>query len=317
MATISQTFNFPSNLTYKRQNEIGGDFGNNGQGVDFRLRNGNGVFYLTEWTLTRQTLTIGFSNRIRPGGNLGNRGFSDNVLRNGLFVVSQSDRTLPIEIATGSFSGNNYIIDVSSLETDDFINRFSGSSASVLELRDTPLPFEYDPFVGWAAEINGIGLTKSPFRLWSGEGSTTISGKSYQGTTFSGGGLIAVENAPISVGDNTTRAKITIAVPTSAIREMLSIDVGPVWVEAFNIISNDNGKTWIRLPTGIAGRLSKPFFDVEGSLYNVEIETYSGDADRGVPKLWSDENQRNDYPEDLGFEFMRNYETGIDIKWPP
>lgn len=129
--------------------------------------------------------------------------------------------------------------------------------------------------------------------------------------------MISVEQSPVSAGDPTNRAKVNIAVPSSAVREMLNVDVGPVWIEAFNIISHNNGQSWTRVPSGIAGRLSRPSFDVEGSIYSVEVETYSGDADRGVPRMWSHESHNAEYPADQGMEFMRLYEAGVEIKWPP
>ena len=171
--------------------------------------------------------------------------------------------------------------------------------------------------VGWAVDIAGIGLGRSPFRLWSGQGQLTLNGKTYEGTTFDGGALASISPVENSIGDPSSRAVVSIAVPNAAIRSMLNIDVGPVWVEVFNIYSIDGGLSWTKLRTGIAGRLSRPNFDVEGSVYTVEIETWSGDADRGRPKLWSDESQKAEYPNDRGMEFLREYESGVEIKWPP
>ena len=171
--------------------------------------------------------------------------------------------------------------------------------------------------VGWAVDIAGIGLNRRPFRLWSGEGQLTLEGVTYEGTTFDGGALATIGPVEQVMGDPNSRANVSISVPNAAIRSMLNIDIGPVWVEVFNIYSIDGGKTWTKLQTGIAGRLSRPNFDVEASIYTVEIETWSGDADRGVPKIWSDESQKAEYPNDRGMEFMREYESGVEIKWPP
>lgn len=290
-----------------------------GIGLDFRLRKNQRVAsYLFGFRINGNILSITLSGNLR-GGNRGDNEFSDLFVNDGYVLISQNNRQIEIDVSGSNptYTPTGLDIDLTNTpDVNDFVSNFQ-ITPTTFTIQDFSPPIQYDPIVGWASEITGIGLSKTPFRLWSGEGLLSVSGKSYQGTTYSGGALIAVETSPISIGENTSRAKITMAVPTSAIREMLSIDVGPVWIDAFNIISNDNGKTWKRLPTGIAGRLSKPFFDVEGSLYNVEIETYSGDSDRGVPLLWSDESLRADYPDDLGFEFMRNYETGVDIKWPP
>ena len=98
-------------------------------------------------------------------------------------------------------------------------------------------------------------------------------------------------------------------------RELLSVDTGPVSVYLRDLYSLDYGATWIEAPTALAGSLSQPKFD--NGLYTVEIETLSGDADRGEPKFWSHETQKAEYPDDDGFEFTRSLSHGIDTRWPP
>lgn len=320
MAAISQTFNFIASSVYKADSKAGARY-SQGVGIDFRLRNPNGLFYFHGFELSANRLVLTLYSTLRRGGGLGNRGFNDKFNSGGYIVASQASRNISFYVSQSSpiYSSNSLILDLSSQSNDvaDFINGFESGVAAALELRDEPPPYQFDPLIGWAAEISNIGLSRSPFLVWSGEGDLRLSGKVYKGTTFNGGALFGVEQSPVQVGDPSARAKIVIAVPNAAIRDMLNIDIGPVWVEAFNIISNDNGATWKRLATGLAGRLSRPNFDVEGSIYSVEVETYSGDADRGLPKVWSDEAHRSDYPQDLGMEFMRDYESGVDIKWPP
>ena len=178
-------------------------------------------------------------------------------------------------------------------------------------------PIVPQPAVGWAAIIEGIGLSREYFRVWSGVGQLEIDGDVFEGTTFEGGAFASVSPIEHSVGSPSSRVNISIAVPSAVVRDMLNIDIGPVWIRVFNIVSQDNGLSWEKLPTGIAGRLSRPSFDVEGSVYTIEIETYSGDADRGRPKIWSEDSQKRDYQGDRGFDFARKIESGVEIRWPP
>ena len=205
---------------------------------------------------------------------------------------------------------------------DNFPAGIGISAFSVnLLIPEAPTPL---PMVGWAAEVAKIERSGRPLRVWSGEGQLALDGKTYEGTTFDGAAFASISPIEHSVGSPQSRVTISMAVPSAAVRAMLNIDVGPVPIVVFNVVSRDGGFSWKRLPTGIAGRLSRPSFDLEGSVYTAEIETYSGDADRGEVVEWSHENQNrinvgtDDRPlYDLGFEFMRSYEKGVNINWPP
>lgn len=307
---ITQTFNFPSSLV----SATGASFGNNGQGVDFRLRNGNGVFYLRSFTLSGSSLTITLGQTIR-GGSIGNRGFSDIFLTEGYAVLTQASRKLAIRAADAGYSGSNFVFNSSDIV--GFASQFQGNVAASLELRDGSPPREYAPQIGWAADISGIGSSRKPFRLWSGEGALTIGGKKYEGTTFDGGSFASVSPVENTAGTPRNRVSISVAVPSQAVRAMLNVDIGPVWIRVFNVVSQDGGRSWTKLPTGIAGRLSAPNFDLEGSIWTAEIETWSGDADRGSTVFWSDAAQQKRHPGDIGMQYMSGYEAGVDIKWPP
>lgn len=172
------------------------------------------------------------------------------------------------------------------------------------------------PNIAWLAEIDGL-LDDRTHRVWSGFGDLIFDGRTWLGTQTRDGPLVAISPITNNVGEPSKRAQVSIAVPTAAIREMLAIDVGPVEVSIQTIYSVNSGRSWIRLPTGFKGFLSRPQFNAEGSIYTVELETWSGDADRGDPRYWSDEHQRQRYPGDKGFEFMRANAEGLEIRWPP
>ena len=306
----SQTFNFPSSLV----SASGASYGFNGVGVDLRLRNGNGVFYLINFSLNESSLTIAFGQSIR-GGDIGNRGFSDLFWSEGYIILTQESREVILRASNGALVGSSFRINTP--EISNFASNFQSDKAVNLEIRDTSPPREYAPMVGWAADISEIGLSKTPFRIWSGEGKLTIQGQTYEGTTFNGGSFASVSPVENTAGSPRSRVSISVVVPSDAIRTMLNIDIGPVWIRVFNVVSQNGGATWTKLPTGIAGRLSAPVFDLEGSVWTAEIETWSGDADRGSIVLWSDAAQQKRQPGDIGMQYMSGYEAGVDIKWPP
>ena len=171
------------------------------------------------------------------------------------------------------------------------------------------------PMIAWAMEIAGIGDMHTPYRVWSGLGNLDWNGLIWDGTQSANGSFINVSPVTDKVGTPDRRASVSISVTAEMTRELLKVDVGPVSVFLRYLYSLDNGLSWIEAPMALAGRLSQPKF--EQGLYTVEIETWSGDADRGEPKFWSDETQRAEYPSDKGFEFVRDLAQGIDTRWPP
>ena len=171
------------------------------------------------------------------------------------------------------------------------------------------------PMIAWAMEIDGIGVMKVPYRVWSGLANLDWNGEIWDGTQSVNGAFVAVSPVTDKVGMPDRRASVSIAVNAEMTRALLAIDTGPVSVFLRYLYSLDNGLSWIEAPMALAGRLSQPKF--EQGVYTVEIETWSGDADRGEPKFWSDETQRAEYPGDKGFEFVRGLAQGIDTRWPP
>lgn len=169
--------------------------------------------------------------------------------------------------------------------------------------------------LGWVAEIEGI--IDKPHRVWSGYGELQFEGETWLGTQSEQGPFVAISPFTNNVGEPAKRASVSIAVPKTAIRQMLAVDVGPVEVKINSIQSQNNGRSWIRLGRGFKGFLSRPTFDSNSSIYTVELETWSGDSDRGSPRYWSDEHQRQEHPGDRGFEFARALAEGEEITWPP
>ena len=161
------------------------------------------------------------------------------------------------------------------------------------------------PLVAWLANFMDSG-----HKFWSGQDDLTLNGVTYQGRSF-----ISLSTAEASL--EAPRRRMTASFPAvdGALRAMLMQDPGPLMVEIRWIYSMDHGQTWMLIPRKFIGRLSSPIIR-EGS-YTIEIETFGGDADRGRPLRWSDEDQQRRFPGDKGLEYMRDLSEGIDTKWPP
>lgn len=171
------------------------------------------------------------------------------------------------------------------------------------------------PMVSWVMFLDGVGDPPEEYRVWGGLGQLNFAGEVWEGTHSANGAFAAVSTIIDEAGEKAARAEASVVVPADHVREMLEIDVGPISVYLSYIVSRDEGRTWALAPVGLAGQLSAPSFD--RGIYTAEIETWAGDADRGTPKLWSDETQKAEYPDDKGFEFVRAYEQGLEARWPP
>ncbi len=158
--------------------------------------------------------------------------------------------------------------------------------------------------IAWLAEFKD-----TTHLFWSGEGTLTFNSKTYEGAPF-----IRVSASQSSVGAPRRRLQVSFALTDRTTRLAFLQDPGPLTVEVTWIHSTDNGATWQLAPRKFVGRLSNPV--ISGGVYTIEIETYGGDVDRGVPLTWSDDDQQKRFPGDKGFEYLRQLASGIDTSWP-
>ncbi len=156
-----------------------------------------------------------------------------------------------------------------------------------------------------------ISLPNSDHHFWSGIDELTFDGETYIGA----GHVISLGVAEASTGTQDKRLTAQISAADLDLRAALLQDPGPVPVEVSWIYSNNSGRTWTRVPRSVKGRLSKP--QIKDGIYTIEMETYSGDIDRGRQINWSHEEQLRRHPGDLCFQDIRSLSLGIDTRWPP
>ena len=149
-------------------------------------------------------------------------------------------------------------------------------------------------------------------RLWTGLGSITAGGNTYQG----GGKALGVSEYENTTGDPDRRLQIRLSGIPADMRAQFLQDSGPLPVTVGWIYSQDRGGTWAEVPIKFRGRLSSPSL-VAGQL-TVEVETQRGDVDQGIPLRWSHEDQQRRFPGDKGLEYMRALsQQGVESSWPP
>jgi len=168
-----------------------------------------------------------------------------------------------------------------------------------------------------AVEIHGlveVDTGSTPIRIWTGEGDLTAGGETYQGmaSTLEIGPIEAVTGSP------DRRLQLRIGAIPMALRAQFLQDPGPrpVTVRLARVSRTGSAPAATLLPTLERGRLST--VTMQEGVLEVEIETYRGDVDLGVPQLWSHEDQQRRYPGDRGLEYMRALaRSGITGAWPP
>ena len=148
-------------------------------------------------------------------------------------------------------------------------------------------------------------------QYWSGEGLLNYDGKIYNSV----GKIIGLSGAELKEGIPDQRLQINMFAGDPTIRELLLQDHGPIELVVKWIYSNDNGVTWNKIPAEYRGRLSNP--RIENGVYHVELETVVGDIDAGETVYFSDEYQRDQDAEDVGYEYLKEIAAGKEIRWPP
>ena len=154
-------------------------------------------------------------------------------------------------------------------------------------------------------------VARPDYRFWSGVGDLTFGGETYAGA----GDLIALGPSEASLGQSNRRITASISVAeNTTLRAQLMEDPGPLTVTLQWIYSTDQ-IAWSLVSRKFVGRLSRPV--ISGGVYQIELETYQGDVDRGRPLRWSHADQLARDATDKGFEFMESLAGGLRFRWPP
>lgn len=161
--------------------------------------------------------------------------------------------------------------------------------------------------VAWLVDFVG----RETGKFWSGRGDLLFEGSTY----FGAGQIVEVQPFENAAGQQSVRnsAKLFFGNAPEVRRALLN-DEGPLPIRVRYISSDNDGRNWTVLPVTFTGQLSNPTFDDAG-VYSVEIETHTGDIDRGSPIYWSDEDQSRLYG-DRSFAWARRYQQGVEILWP-
>ena len=154
-------------------------------------------------------------------------------------------------------------------------------------------------------------------RFWSGVGDLEFEGETWNGVRSpnNDAAFMGISSVEFSQDDPNRRAQITLDASNIDVRNQLLQDFGPLTIVLSWIYSEDKGVNWLRVPRSFIGRLSNPV--IEGGLYTVDIETYTGDRERIQTRMWSHSTQQREYPGDLGLIHTANIASGFQTTWPP
>ena len=158
-------------------------------------------------------------------------------------------------------------------------------------------------------------------RWWTGIGEIVLPDGTYRGMP-----IINISSTEESVGAPDNRLQVSIdtnpppSAPAQLVQALRDLRVNVLQGLGFRevtlrrIVSNDEGRTWQILPWKFFGRLSNS--QIRDGVWSVDIETFTGDTDRGRPLMWSDSTQLSRFPGDKGFNFTRVLSRGIQTPWP-
>ena len=151
------------------------------------------------------------------------------------------------------------------------------------------------------------------FNVWSGDGDLVYDGKTYLG----GGQFISLSPVEVTLDQPDQRLTATLVAGDNSITQMFITDKNIYVVEVIWIISIDKGLTYLNTGRRYRGRTNNPIY--KDGLYTVELEPTLNDQYRQRPRTWSDDDQREVYPDDKGFEFaseLSETEATARQKWP-
>lgn len=157
-----------------------------------------------------------------------------------------------------------------------------------------------------------IGYVGTDYNFWQGVGELEFEGKTYMGA----GSVIEISPFQSDLQHAPRRMTVRVALAKDAsIRAAFMQDDGPVPIRVEWLFSKDNGLSWKKMPLRFVGRLSNP--TMQNQVLTVEIETFSGDVDRGVTRIWSDATHQAAYPGDRFFEDATALIAGeATERWP-
>lgn len=161
----------------------------------------------------------------------------------------------------------------------------------------------------WLIDFEG----RPNLKFWTGRGTLAYEGENYFGSAQA----LKIGSFQSAAGQLTDRNHVELFFgEDTATRQALINDEGPLPLRVTAITSADAGATWEALGIQFSGLLSAPSFDASG-VYRAEIETYTGNVDRGIPQYWADADQRARWRGDKCFEWAAQLERGgPDIRWP-
>ena len=148
--------------------------------------------------------------------------------------------------------------------------------------------------------------------VWTGRGDLTFGGDTFVGV---GPSLIEISGMAATSDNQDLRTQISLLIIDDDLKSQFLQDPGLVRITLRVIYSTDGANTWRQLPRKVIGYLSSPV--IRGGSYVFELATMDSDADRGRPKLWSNQAQQQEYPGDLGFEHTIRIAGGVELGWPP
>ena len=150
----------------------------------------------------------------------------------------------------------------------------------------------------------------TPYRVWDGDGRLTLDGNVYEPGALDG------NESDVTAEDPETRLTLILPViENTDIQRYLMQDPGPRGVDFAMVWRETPAANWKRAAT-VIGRTSAAYIQ-DGQLV-VEVETATGDVDRGLARFWSDSSQKRQYPGDRGLEALTAIASqGLSLSWPP
>lgn len=149
---------------------------------------------------------------------------------------------------------------------------------------------------------------------WTGLGDLELGDVTYMGI---GPEVVSVKIGQAAEKEDARLSVTLVGLSDAEVRRAFYEFRGRVIVTVRLVYSTDGGNTWVEVPRLFRGLYSRP--QITSNQITFEVATYREELDRGYELVWSDSNQRAEYPGDRCFEHLVPIAEGrsLSSRWPP
>ena len=143
-----------------------------------------------------------------------------------------------------------------------------------------------------------LGASKRYYNIWNQQGTLSYQGVEYQGVDSD---IAIFSTGQIAYSLQETGRSVSVQIITDNATFIDDLGYGSALSECTLALLHYSG-SWQSVPVSFRGTIGQVVRD--GAAISFSIDSGSVDSDRIYPKIWSQQSQLSEYPNDQGFRFL-------------